>query len=115
MALVAIAAELAAVDIRVTVRAGRGSVGKEELDVTLPAIHRCMKTPERVPGLIVTELRRRTDRTQAGRRMAICAGNPQRAVRTLGAASYCLGMNRPGREQQAREHQQKQTLNEAMI
>ena len=98
MALLAIAAELAAVDIRVTVRACRGSVGKKELDVTLPAIHRNMKTPEGVPGLIVIELRSRANGTPAGRCVTICAGNPQRAVRTLRAASHSLAMDRPGRE-----------------
>ena len=113
MALLTIAAELAAVNIRVTVRACRGSVGKKELDVTLPAIHRYMKTPEGVPGLIVIELRCRPDGTPTGRCVTVCAGNPQRAVRTLGAASYRLGMDRPGGEPQTRERQQGKASNEA--
>ena len=115
MALLAIAAELATVYVRVAVRACRRSVGKNKLDVTLPAIHRHMQTPEWVSGFIVIELGNRTQGTPTGRRMTIRTGDSQRIVRTLGAPSHGLGLDRPSGGPQTCEHQQKQPSNEALM
>ena len=81
VALLAIRAELAPVNIRMAVGTLRAHVSKDRLGVALHAVHLRVHAAERVARFIVVEFRNGPDGLPARLRMAIFAGNGQGAVR----------------------------------
>lgn len=82
VALLAIPAELASVDIGMAVRAARAHVAEYRFGMALDAIDLRVHAAQRIAGCVVVELRDRADRLPARLCVAILAGNCQRPVRT---------------------------------
>jgi hypothetical protein len=82
MALFAIAAEFAAVNIRMTIGALRSDICKNQFYVTLPAIQPLMHPFQRKSGSAVVKIGKRADRFEACCIMTIPARQFDRAVRT---------------------------------
>ena len=91
--LLAIGAELALVNVGVTVGALGRNVGKYRLGVALSASDFLVHATKRVTGLVVVELRNAADGFPAAEGMAILAGDVQVSVR---AASVGRGLRVPG-------------------
>jgi hypothetical protein len=82
VALLAFGAELAAVQVRVAIRAALPDVLKDLVGVTGGARDRRVHSPQRIAGLgIMIELGTRPDRTPTRGGMATSAGNFQRSMR----------------------------------
>lgn len=90
----AIRAILAAVNVRMAVRAVLADVGKDRLEVALGAVHFFVHPAERIPGTVVVELRNAADRRPTRAGVAVLAGNVEGAVRTT--AGLRLGIRRTG-------------------
>lgn len=84
MALFAIGAQLAAVNVGMTVLAALSHIGKYRLGMALDARHRLMHAAQRITSLIVIELRNRANRLPPVRGMAVLTGDVQIPVRTMG-------------------------------
>ena len=82
VALLAIGAHLALVDVGVTVCALRTHISKDHLGVALGAGHSLMQAAQRVLGGVVIEFGDRPDRLPAAQRVAVLAWNAQASVRT---------------------------------
>ena len=80
MALLAGGAELAFVDVGVTIRALAPYVRKYWLDMALRTGDALMHAAQRKTGLVVVELRHAADRLPSAEGVAILAGNIQAAV-----------------------------------
>jgi hypothetical protein len=82
--LFAVCSHLAAMDICVAISAVRSRVRKYGLGVALGARHPFMKAAQRIPGLVVIELRNGANGLPTGGGMAILARDVQVSVRTAG-------------------------------
>jgi len=82
VALFAIGAHLALMNVRVAVGALRPDISKDHLGVALGAGHSLMQAAQRVLGGVVIEFRDRPDRLPAAQRVAVLAWNAQASVRT---------------------------------
>lgn len=91
VARLAFRAELAAVDIRVAIRAMRADVREDEAHVALRALHFHVHAAQRVARVIVVEFRNVADRFPARARVAVFAGNRDRSVRILVRGCLRLG------------------------
>lgn len=101
MALLAARAHLAAMDIGVAFGALRSHIGKHRLDMALRAHDALVHSAKGKLGLIVIEFGNAADRLPSERRMAIGAGQIQRAVRTACLRIHLrLPCNRHARGQQ---------------
>ncbi len=87
MAFLAVAAELAFVNVRMAISAVSAHIRKNQLDVALAARHGLMSPPERIGGFIMVEVRLAPDRAPACRSMAAFARNPQGSVRIARSSS----------------------------
>lgn len=85
VALFAIGAQLAAMNVRVTILAVQSDVGEDHLHVTLRARDRSVHATERVFGLIVIKLWNRANGLPCTRSVAVLTGNRQIAMRTMRA------------------------------
>ena len=84
VALLAIRAQLPAMDIRVAVRALCTDVAEDKLDVTIDAVDFFVHSPERKAGGVVAELRGAPDGLPTCKGVAVFAGNRDIAVRVAG-------------------------------
>lgn len=101
VALFAVGAEFAAVNISVAVRALGARIGEHHFGVALSAPDRLMHAAERIAGLVVVELRNRADRSPAADRMTVLAGNIQVTVGTARVGiTLRLSRRSRGQEQQ---------------
>ena len=105
MALLAVRAQLAFVNVRVAVLALVAHVREHRLHVARSTSHSHVHAAQRILSLIMVEFRDRADRFPALRRMAVLAGNIEIAVGTLrrGDSGRLTARHRSG------EHRQKQT------
>ena len=85
VALFAIRAQLALVNISMAVLAALADAGEDHFDVTLGAGDGRVHAAQRIARLIVVEFRNSANRFPAIRGVAILAGNGQTAVRTVRA------------------------------
>lgn len=81
MALLAIGAHLAAVDVGMTIGALGTDVGKDQLDVALVAFHLLVHAAKRIACLVVAKLRDAADGLPARKRVTVLAGNVDWTVR----------------------------------
>lgn len=81
VALFAVGSHLAAMDVGVAVRAVRSCVREDRLGVALSTGNALVQTSQRIAGLIVIELRHRTNGLPAHRSVAILAGDAEASVR----------------------------------
>ena len=91
VAVLALGSHLPAMKVRMTVRAFGSSVGKNSGDVARITGYILVHAPQRKRGLIVIELRLRTQRRPTRGRMTVLARNRNRAVgiaRSLGLALW---------------------------
>jgi len=102
VALLAIRAQLALVNIGVTVLAALTDVGENHLHVTLDASDAGVHTAQRIARLVVVELRNCADRLPAIRGVAVLARDGQIAVRTTRAFGGLRSS--ASRERGKREH-----------
>lgn len=84
MALGAIRAKLAQVNVGMTIRTVLPDIGEDRLSMTLPARHTPMPAAQRISSLIVIEFRNRTNGRPASGDMAILARHLQRTMRVRG-------------------------------
>jgi hypothetical protein len=77
VALRAVRAHLAAVDVRMAIGAVLSNIGEYRLYVTLRALHFFVHSAERIFRLVVIEFGNCADRAPARRRMAVFAGDVQ--------------------------------------
>jgi hypothetical protein len=91
MTLVAFPSELTSVNVRVAIGALPPHRVEDELDVALAAIHRLVETSKRIGGLLVAEVRPRTDGSPTRGCMAVLTGNRESSVRAKCTASLRLG------------------------
>lgn len=91
VALLAICAELASVNIGVAVGAFRADVLKIQVGMALRACHSGVFPAKGIPGLIVVKFRDAADRFPAGGRVAVFARDCDGAVRVarVGPLSLC--------------------------
>jgi hypothetical protein len=101
VALCAIWSHLAAVNVRVAIRAILSYIRKHRFAMARNALYLFMHTTQGVVGLVVVEFRHRADRPPAGRGVTVFAGDREWAVwisRRLflgGASSRMRGRDRP--------------------
>lgn len=86
VALLALRAELPAVNIGMAVRALRAHVGEDQARVTQAALHGFMHAAQRIACLVMVEFRKIADRLPTGEGVTILASLVQRAVRTARGA-----------------------------
>ena len=106
MALLAIRPQLPLVDVGVAVLASLPDAGEDRLDVALDAGHRTVHAAQRIPRLIMIELRNRADRPPSAGRVAVLTRNVEIAVRTMRAPrspSLCASRNSGKRQQHHRD------------
>ena len=77
----AVCAELAAVNVRMAVRAFLSGVRKDQLHVALGALHFLVHAAQRVACLVMVKLRNAADRLPAQRGVTVLAGNVEGSVR----------------------------------
>jgi len=92
--LLAIGAKLAAVNIRVAIRATRAHVGKDKIGMALFAVNFFVHASQRVACPVVVKLRNAADGFPARIRMAVLAGNVDGAVRVPAWLFVGLGPSR---------------------
>lgn len=80
----AIRAELAAMNVRMAVRAFLADIGKDQLDVALGALHFFVHAPQRVRRFVVIEFRNAADGFPTQGSVTILARNVEGAVRIAG-------------------------------
>jgi hypothetical protein len=89
VALRAVGAEFAAVNVRVAIGAGFAHVSKDGSGMTFHAFDFFVHAPKWVSGLDVVKFRNGADRPPGCGCVAIFARNGQRTVRTFGVAPLC--------------------------
>ena len=82
VALLAIRAHLALMNVGVAVGALRAHIGKDHLGVALRAGHSLVQSAQRIFRGVVIEFRNGTNRLPTAQRVAVLAWNAQAAVRT---------------------------------
>jgi hypothetical protein len=104
--LFAIGAQLAPMNVSVTVSTSLANVGKHRLDVALRTRYRLMHPPEGIPRLAMIEFRYVANWFPSTQRVAILAGNIQWAVWAAGVG-IDLGLRIPldpqGKQEQCDE------------
>lgn len=106
--LLAIRAELAAVDVRVAIRASRAHVGKDKVGMAPFAVHLLVHPAQRVPCSVVVKLRNAADRFPARVGVAVFAGNVDGPVWIPARFLIALRLDRrltDGREGQEQEQE----------
>src|SRR5579864_810745 len=83
VALLAVRAQLALVNVGVAVLATLSNVGENRPNVTFSAAHGLVHTAQRISGLVVIEFRNAADWLPRGRGVAVLARNAQVAVWTM--------------------------------
>jgi hypothetical protein len=109
MALLAIRAHLAPVNVGVAIRALFADVRKDRFGVALNAAHAFVHATQRILGCVVIEFRNCADRFPSAERVTVLTRNaeaPVRATRGCGrlGLSTCQGR---GRENRQRDHKMK--------
>lgn len=103
VALLAVGAELTAVNIGVAILAALADVAEHHLGVTLSAGYRLVHAAKRITSLIVIKFGDRSDRPPSGRCMAILTRNREIAVGAMRAGSTRslrrYACRRPGQRQ----------------
>jgi hypothetical protein len=107
VALLAVSAHLALVNVRVTVRALGPHIRKNQLGMALRTTHALVHTAERIPRGVVIEFRNRPNRLPTAECVAILAGNTKATVGTAGVRRRVrLSTSRfPAGENRQRNHQ----------
>ena len=106
VALFAVRAQLALVNVRVAVLASLSNAGENRLDVALRASHGLVHAAQRIARPVVIEFRNCADRLPGARRMAVLAGHVQwsvGAVRAARSLSPCTSHIADERQRQYRE------------
>jgi hypothetical protein len=100
----AIGAILAAMNVRVAIRAVLADVSKDWLEVALSAVHLFVHPAEGIPCAVMIELGNTADRRPTRARVAVLAGDIKRAVRTT--AGLPLSTRRAGTgKRKSKEHE----------
>ena len=86
VALLAVGAELALMNVGMAVLAALSDVGENHFDVTLRAGHRSVHAAQRVTSLIVVEFGNSANRLPPAGGVAVLTGHVQIPVRTVRAA-----------------------------
>ncbi len=109
MALFAVASHLAPVDIRVAIGTVRSDISEYELDVALAALHPDVHPAQRVPGFVVIEVGRWTNRAPTRGSMTVLACNAEVPVR-IACSSLLLfaGRGRTSASAHRKHDQRKQ-------
>ena len=81
MTLLALGAHLATMNIGVAIGAVRANLSENQACVTLPALNLFVQTTQWVARLVVVKLRNAADGLPTRKRVAVLAGDCQRAVR----------------------------------
>ena len=102
MALLTVGAELALMNVGVTVLAALPHVGEHWFYVTLDTGDVLVHAAQWVACLVVVELGNGTDRLPAFRRVAVLAGNIQASVRTVTSGVLVGPTRKRGEEKQQR-------------
>ncbi len=102
VALFAGGAELALVNVSMAVGALRRHIAENQFRVTRHARHFLVHAAQRIPGLVVIELRNAANGLPSAERVAVLARDVQRPVRTTGRLAALLGRRACG------THQRKQ-------
>src|ERR1035438_4264213 len=103
MAVLAAGAQLAAVYVGVAIGAARGSFAEDHVGVALGAFHLGVHAFERVGGLaVVVDLRRGAQRLPTDGRVAVAAGDIERAVRAAHRPALRSEERRVGEESRSR-------------
>lgn len=108
VALRAIRAKLAPMNVSVAIRTSRAGVLENQIRVALLAVHFRVQTAQGVAGPVVIELGNAANRFPTGVRMAVFAGNADRAVRVAGELLTRLGGSLPRNRE---DNQPKEQLN----
>ena len=87
VALLALCAELPAVNIGMAVRTLRAHVGEDQTCVTQPALHRFVHAAQWIARLVMVEFRKIADGLPTGESVTILASLIQRAVRAARGAA----------------------------
>ena len=109
-ALLAVAAKLTAMNVRMAVGALLARIGEHQLEVAAHAIHSNMHTPQRVSSFVVVEIGTRPYRFPARIGVTILACDAEGPVRTARAVPLligCTGWTARSRQKES-EHQQSQ-------
>jgi hypothetical protein len=101
VALLAVGAHLALVDVRVTINALRTHISKDRLRVALGATHALVHAAQRILGRVVIKLRDGADRLPPAQGVTVLAGDIKASVR-----ASCVGrrLGLPTRWLSAAEH-----------
>lgn len=110
VALLAVRAHLALVNVRVAIRTLRTHIGEDHLGMALSTSHTLMHSAQRVLGGVVVKLRYGADGFPTAQSVTILAGNTQASVRTSRAGRR---LRLPSRwltagKHRERDHQMKQ-------
>lgn len=100
MALLAVGAQLALVDVGMAIRAARSGIRKHRLDMALGTSYRFVHPAQREFGAVVVEFRRVADRLPAHCGMAVLARDIQWAMGTA-----AVGRRRLRRGHRAKDHE----------
>jgi hypothetical protein len=108
MTLLTIGAELAAVDIRVTIRTSQAHVGKDKIGMAPYAVHFFVHPAQRVARPVVIKFRNAANWLPACIRVTVLAGYVDGAMRVPAGLFICLRQCRHlphGRDGQEQEHE----------
>ncbi len=108
VALLAVGAHLAAVDVGMAIGALLAHVGEDRPAVTLRAGDRLVHAAKRIARGVVVELRIIADRLPAAERVTVLARDGKRAVGTARASRACRLRHWSGSTQTEREREQQQ-------
>lgn len=103
VALLAVGAELAFVNVGVAVGAPGGNIAEDQLGVARGARHFLVHAAQRISSLVVVKLRHAADRLPSAEGVAVLAWNVQRSVWTVRARCFRRGAHC------AHEREQQQT------
>lgn len=107
MALLAIRAHLALVNVGVAIGALFTNVRKDRLGVALNAAHAFVHATQRILGCVVIEFRNRADRLPSAQRMAVLTWDAEASVRTTRGCGRLPLSTRQGCGRENRERDQK--------
>ena len=112
VALLAIRAHLALVNVGVAVGALLADIGKDRLGVALNAAHAFVHAAQRVLGGVVIEFRNGADRFPSAERVTVLARNAEASVRTTRSRGRLRlsDRQRRGRENRKRNHRMKKNF-----
>jgi len=105
VALLAVGAHLALVNVRVAIGALLADVGEHHLDMALRAVHTLVHAAQRIFRGVVIELRNGADRLPSAQRVAVLTRNTKAA---MGAPRVRGRLRLPARQLPARENRQRE-------